>query len=57
MKRRDLVRLLERNGWTFERHGSKHDIYQKGNDLESVPRHRDISEGLAKRIIKRWGLK
>ena len=27
MKRRDLIKLLEKNGWKFIRHGGKHDIY------------------------------
>ena len=30
MKTKDLIELLERNGWKFKRHGANHDIYVKG---------------------------
>ena len=30
MKTKDLIALLEKNGWKFKRHGSNHDIYVKG---------------------------
>ena len=56
-KRTDLVRLLERNGWYLKRNGSGHDIYTNGADKETIPRHREIKENLAKAIIKRRGLK
>ena len=57
MKRRDLVKLLERNGWWLKRDGGDHDIYTNGKKSEAVPRHSEIAEGLAKAIIKRRGLK
>ncbi len=57
MKTKDLIALLERNGWTFKRHGSNHDIYVKGKDRESVVRHKETDEELAKAIIKRRNLK
>ena len=57
MKTKDFIELLERNGWKFKRHGSNHDIYPKGGERESVPRHTEIDEDLAKAIIKRRGLK
>ena len=50
-------RAFRKNGWKFKRHGSNHDIYTKGGERESVPRHREIDEDLAKAIIKRRGLK
>lgn len=56
MKTKDLIELLEKNGWTFKRHGAKHDIYMKGNERESIVRHRETDEELAKAIIKRRGL-
>lgn len=43
MKHRDLVAELERSGCTLLRHGAK---------SEPVPRHREINEFLAKKIIK-----
>lgn len=57
MKQKDLIKLLERNGWTKAREGGNHTIYTKGNKMEAVPRHKEIAESLAKAIIKRWGLK
>lgn len=57
MKTKILIKMLERNGWTFKRHGADHDIYVKGKERESVVRHREIDEDLARAIIKRRGLK
>lgn len=57
MKTKDLIELLERNGWKFKRHGANHDIYMKGAERESIVRHRETAEELARAIIKRRGLK
>jgi mRNA interferase HicA len=57
MKTKDLIGMLERNGWKFKRHGTNHDIYVKGKDRESVVRHKETDEELAHAIIKRRGLK
>lgn len=57
MKTKDLIKLLENNGWQFKRHGSDHDIYIKDAQRESIPRHNEVKENLAKSIIKRRGLK
>ncbi len=61
MKIRDLIKLLEKllekNGWEFIRHGSNHDVYGKGKDIESIPRHSETKENLAMAMIKRRGLK
>ncbi len=56
MKYRDLVKRLEKAGFVFDRHGGEHDIYRRGNDEESVPRHKEINENLAKHIIRKWNL-
>lgn len=56
MRRRDLVRLLEDNGWYFKRNGGSHDLYTNGDKTEAIPRHSEINEMLAKAIIKRLGL-
>ena len=56
MKRRDLIKLLEENGWSFKRSGGNHDLYTDGNKVEAIPRHSEINEILAKSIIKRLGL-
>ena len=56
-KRRDLVKLLEKNGWYLKRHGGNHDIYTNGKENELISHEREIDEPLAKDIIKRRGLK
>ena len=57
MKQRDLIKLLERNGWYKVRECGNHTVYTNGKDIESVPRHKEVGEILAKAIIKRRGLK
>jgi len=54
MKRVDLIKRIEAEGCVLVRHGAKHDIYQNPVTGESqpVPRHREIDEPLAKRIIR-----
>ena len=54
MKRLDLIRQLEETGCILIRHGGRHDIYHNPNTgrSEPVPRHREINEILAKRIIR-----
>ena len=55
MKRREFLKRLEAAGFKFKRHGGDHDIYVRGKERESVPRHGDIDEDLAKTIFKRRG--
>ena len=54
MKRRDLVTELERIGCVLLRNGAKHDIYHnpKTGKSEPVPRHREVNEQLARKILK-----
>ena len=54
MKRRDLISQLEKSGCYLIRHGGKHDIYHNPNNgrTEPIPRHREINERLAKKIIR-----
>lgn len=49
MKQRDLIRKLEEGGFSFERYGGNHDIYRRGNDIEKVPRHKELNEKLVKK--------
>lgn len=57
MKQRDLIRMLEDAGFVFKEHGGNHDTYRRGKDIEQVPRHKEINEITAKRILRKWGLK
>jgi len=54
MKRRELIKKLEKIGCVLIRHGGKHDWYQNPTTRVSqpVPRHREINNYLAKHIIK-----
>ena len=56
MKRRDLEKLFQDNGWWKLRDGP-HIIYTDGVNIEPIPRHKEINEMTAKAIIKRRGLK
>ena len=53
MKRVDLIRAIEGFGCEFVRHRGKHDWYRNPitGVSQPVPRHREIKEGLARRII------
>jgi len=54
MKRKDLIKELEKMGCTLLRQGGKHDWYHNPETKISqpVPRHREINEYLAKHILK-----
>jgi len=54
MKRTELIQKITALGAAFERHGAKHDWYYKKetNTGQAVPRHNEIKETTAKRIIK-----
>lgn len=56
MKRRDLVKLLEKNGWYLKRNGGSHDLYTDGVRTEPIPRHSEINERLAQAIIRKLGI-
>ena len=53
MKRVDLIGAIEGLGCEFVRHGGRHDWYRKPATgvSQPVPRHREIKESLARRII------
>ncbi|MCP9468642.1 MAG: type II toxin-antitoxin system HicA family toxin [Nitrospira sp.] len=54
MKRKDLIQQLEASGCVLIRHGGKHDWYHNpvAKVSQLVPRHTEINEYLAKRILK-----
>ena len=56
MKQKELIKKLESIGFEFYRHGGSHDIYRRGKDSETIPRHEEINEKLARAILKKWGL-
>jgi mRNA interferase HicA len=54
MKRIDLIRAIEGMGCKFVRDGGKHDWYRNPTTgvSQPVPRHREIKDHLARRIIR-----
>lgn len=58
MKDKDLLKLLQKNGWKIERIRGSHHILIKGDKTEVVPVHgKDVPTGLLNVILKRTGLK
>ncbi len=56
MKQRDLLNRFLRNGWWVLREGGNHTVVTNGKEVEAIPRHKEISEALAKALIKRRNL-
>ena len=52
MKAELLKKLLRAKGARFLRQGGNHEIWVKGNKRIEVPRHTNIKDNLAKRILK-----
>ena len=54
MKRVDLIKSIEASGCVLVRHGGRHDWYRNPATgvCQPVPRHREIKEPLARRIIR-----
>jgi predicted RNA binding protein YcfA (HicA-like mRNA interferase family) len=57
MKRRDLEKRLRRAGCYLKREGSAHSLWTnpKTGVVEAVPRHSEIKEHLALKILKSLG--
>jgi mRNA interferase HicA len=57
MKRRDLERRLRIAGCYLKREGRSHSLWinPKNGVLEAVPRHSEIKEPLARKILKNLG--
>ena len=51
MKKKDLERALRTLGWWFKRHGGNHDIWTNGERNQPIPRHKEVNDGLAKKIL------
>ena len=59
MKRRELVRHLERHGGALLREGAKHSRYVNLADptrVTTVPRHAEIADLLARKICRQLGI-
>lgn len=54
MKRKDLERRLRMAGCFLKREGSSHSLWMnpKNGAIEAIPRHVEIKEPLARKILK-----
>ena len=54
MKRKDLLRHIEKNGCIFLREGGRHTVYinRTVKKCSTIPRHLEINDFLAKKICK-----
>jgi len=54
VKRRDIIRELERLGYKMIRDDGNHTIfYMLGKRVEQVPRHNEVNERTAKKLLER----
>jgi predicted RNA binding protein YcfA (HicA-like mRNA interferase family) len=58
MKRKELIKYLEKKGCILLREGKKHSIYVNFalKKTSSVPRHREINDFLARKICRDLGI-
>ncbi|GEA14054.1 hypothetical protein E308F_02940 [Moorella sp. E308F] len=57
IKRRDLIRYFEVNGFYLLREGANHSIYTNGIKTVPVKRHRTLDRITANELCKQAGLK
>ncbi len=59
MTGKELLKLLEKNGWTLDRISGSHHIMIKGDKTLSVPVHggRDLGKGILSKLLKEGGVK
>ncbi|MFP4562328.1 MAG: type II toxin-antitoxin system HicA family toxin [Spirochaetia bacterium] len=58
--RKELVKMLEKNGWELDRiKGSHHIMVREGSAPLSVPVHgkEDLKKGILNKLMKQGGLK
>ncbi|MBP8698064.1 MAG: type II toxin-antitoxin system HicA family toxin [Syntrophorhabdaceae bacterium] len=58
MKRQTLLRYLRRHGCYLKREGGSHSLWMNpaNGSVETVPRHTEISDKLARKICKGLGI-
>ena len=52
VKLRELEKQLRRLGWRVSREGGKHTIWTDGVNEIAVPRHKEVNEYTARKILK-----
>lgn len=57
VKRRDIIRHFERNGFLFDREGSNHSIYSNNKGIKvAIGRHNTFSRFEANDLCKEAGI-
>ena len=56
VKRRDLIKHLEENGFSLLREGKKHAIYTNGDKTIPIKRHRVFDRITANQLCKQAGV-
>lgn len=59
MNGKQILKILEANGWTLDRINGSHHVMEKGSVAVPVPVHgaKDLGIGLIKKIEKQTGVK
>lgn len=58
MKDKELLKVLQQNGWVIIRIRGSHHVIQKGDKTQVIPIHgKDVPTGLLNKILKDTGLK
>ena len=52
MKRVELIKILKKNGASLLREGRRHTIFARGKLKTEIPRHVEIVNSLAEKILK-----
>lgn len=58
MTGKQLIKLMEKQGWKLDRVSSSHHIMKRGRKTVSVPVHgnHDLPTGIARKLLKEAGL-
>jgi len=58
MYAKELIKLLEKNGWYKVSQSGSHLKMKKGNQTEIIPIHnKELGKGLVSKIVKRTNIK
>ncbi len=58
MKDKDLLKVLQQNGWAIVRIKGSHHVIQKDGKTQVIPIHgKDVPTGLLNKILKDTGMK
>lgn len=56
VKRKDVVKYFEKNGFHLLREGAKHSIYTNGEKVIPIKRHKTLDRVTANQLCKQAGL-